>query len=108
MDVLPIIQKAKARKRIRELVPAASIFSSPALAAQPPQPVCRGASSGGHQPDRAEQTVQSFAGAIGRNGNFERMSHQMFLEFLQVRNQRDGVYSIYIIFLAKAALSAYG
>jgi hypothetical protein len=37
-------QKAKARKTTRELVPAASISSSPALAAQPPQPVCRGLS----------------------------------------------------------------
>src|SRR6476660_2395602 len=96
--------KVRARKRTCELVPAARISSSPALAAQPPQPVCRGASSGGHQPDRAEQTVQSFAGAIWRNGNFERMSHQMFLEFLRVRNQRDGVYGIYIIFLSKAVL----
>jgi hypothetical protein len=95
-------QKARARKTTRELVPAASIVSSPALAAQPPQSVCRGAFSGGHQPDRAEQTVQSFAGAIGRNENFERMSHQMFLEFLRVRNQRGGVCSIYIIFLSKA------
>src|ERR1700722_5283600 len=61
--VVPIKQIARTRKRFRKLLPVANISSSPAPAAQPPQPACRGALPGGHQPHRAEQTVQSFTGA---------------------------------------------
>src|SRR5580658_802610 len=63
VDLPPAKQIAKTIKIAREPVLAADIASSPAPTARPPQPACRGASSDGHQPDEAAQTVQSATGA---------------------------------------------
>jgi hypothetical protein len=89
VGVLPIKPVARTRKTILEEVRAANIASSPAPTAQPPQPVCRGASPGGHQPDRAEQTVQSFTGASRKTRTSGRSHLKCFWNFFELEIGED-------------------